>query len=233
MSLSRLKESKWTLALGACASAIILLFVFQVGRADPLTVAGLLKEGRDAATRGEHIEAIRLLSKAINSQPESIDLYEERAKSYVELGQWGDALGDIEDAVRLDPEDLSIYVKRAHVYRKFGRVEFAIRDLNTALERDSSFVDAYFNRGLIFYELGDFAKSLFDFQMCTELRPEAGAPYFNLAMTFDALGDRMAAEKTLQKFIEIEKNPSWRNQAQTTLEEWRAIPDKFDDTATR
>ncbi|OQX41564.1 MAG: hypothetical protein B0D82_02230, partial [Candidatus Sedimenticola endophacoides] len=150
----------------------------------------------------------------------------------LEQGSLTPALADLEKAVRLRPDDASLRVNRSQVYRRFNRPQEALADINKAVELQPDLVAARFNRGVMLYTDGNYQEALADFEHCIAADPHSAGPYLNRGITRDALGDRPGAVEDLTRFLELAKNPAWKERAQQLLDAWNK-PEQAGESAAK
>jgi tetratricopeptide (TPR) repeat protein len=87
--------------------------------------------GKYAQAQNHHI-AIRLYNRAEELEGQGFRHFDERARSYITIGRYNDALNDITRAIKWLPGVPHFYVIRAEVYLAKGRWPNACRDLEYA-----------------------------------------------------------------------------------------------------
>ena len=86
------------------------------------------------ARRGDHLEAIRAYSEAIDENSRYRLAYHNRALSLMHLGHWQRAIDDCNAMIQLDPDDSDAYRHRALAQQHLGRIEEAQRSFANAVE---------------------------------------------------------------------------------------------------
>jgi tetratricopeptide (TPR) repeat protein len=84
------------------------------------------------AQRGDHLEAIREYSEAIDQNPQYRLAYANRALSLMQLGQYGRAIDDLNELIQLDPGDAQAYFRRGLAQQHLGRRDEAQRSFHQA-----------------------------------------------------------------------------------------------------
>jgi len=116
-------------------------------------------------------EALDCFTKALEFNPENIDLYAERALAFLRSGLAEQAAGDYSKMIALSPEDPSLYVKRAEAFLKMKRPVEAVADLDRALALNPAGADIYYLRGVVNRDEGRMAEAVRDYQRALEIDP--------------------------------------------------------------
>ncbi|HRR40994.1 MAG TPA: tetratricopeptide repeat protein [Syntrophales bacterium] len=116
-------------------------------------------------------EAMDCFTKALEFNPENIDLYAERALAFLRSGLPERAAGDYSKMIALSPEDPSLYMKRAEAFLKMKRPAEAVADLDRALALNPAGADIYYLRGTVNRDEGRLAEAIRDYQRALEINP--------------------------------------------------------------
>ena len=119
--------------------------------------------------KGESDNSITDYNKAIESAPDSADVYYNRGDAYDEIGEYGKAIVDYSKAIELDPNHTLAYYNRGCAYGEIGAYDKAIADFNKAIELNPNDALVYYNRGLAYHEKGEVPKAVSDLEKCIEL----------------------------------------------------------------
>lgn len=116
-----------------------------------------------SAQRGTTSESIQELNRVIELDPLDPEGYNNRAVTYLELGDWDRAIKDFGKAIELDPEYTDAYYNRGAAY--FDRNEFgsAVTDFSKTIDLDPEYGSAYFFRGMTWVRLEQWDKVESDF----------------------------------------------------------------------
>lgn len=162
------------LGLGGCASS----------EAAPGVEESLqsLEEGREAARRKQHHEAISHFTSAVRSNPDLAEGWYERGKSNVEL--------------RLDPKaegDTRAYENRAY------------EDFSTAIRKNPAFADAYFNRAMILSSRAQYKQAIDDLLNAARFKPRDPEPHLWMAELYERkFEDRIVlAMDHYEKYVDL------------------------------
>jgi tetratricopeptide (TPR) repeat protein/tRNA A-37 threonylcarbamoyl transferase component Bud32 len=102
---------------------------------------------------GNYSEAITAYTVLLGDFPEEASLLQKRGQAFYEIGEYDNALEDIDAAVNLDEALDGIFRDRGAVYVELGDFEDALEDLNLAVESDSENPELYLLRARTYYGL--------------------------------------------------------------------------------
>lgn len=86
----------------------------------------------------DHKGAVAQFSAVIKEKPGYKQAYWMRAQSYKLLGNYDNALKDINYAIAMEPEDDATIAARGFIYMQFSKNDLALKDLRTALTLNPS-----------------------------------------------------------------------------------------------
>ncbi|HEX4225705.1 MAG TPA: tetratricopeptide repeat protein [Pseudonocardiaceae bacterium] len=131
---------------------------------------------------GHLAEALRLVSEGLTRLDRELPgdthnlhrsvLVHNRARVYLGLKRFDEALADFDRVIELDPHYPDYYFDRADARRKLGDAEGALADLDTGIAIGAPFYELYYNRADLKADLGDFAGSQADLAYVVELEPD-------------------------------------------------------------
>ena len=139
------------------------------------------EQGASLFNSEQYGEAIKAFDKAIEIGPNvkrSDRFYGWRGSSYMELGQYENAIQDITSAIQFKPT-ATRYRNRAVSYQALGQFESAIQDYTNAIQREPT-ATRYRDRAASYRALGDFANAASDdakaCSLASQYCPTAVAP---------------------------------------------------------
>jgi tetratricopeptide (TPR) repeat protein len=169
---------------------------------DPLNA----KESFDAGVRlfkiARYNQAILSFDRAVALQPEMVDAYLMRGRSYVGESKPELALPDFAKVIELRPSDPVGWVERGKAYLELNNFQAAISDAAHAVSVDSKDASAYNLRGAAVRKSGSPEKALGDFNRAVELSPNANN-YYERGATYQLLGEHRLAIADFNRVIEI------------------------------
>jgi tetratricopeptide (TPR) repeat protein len=160
-----------------CATAVIGFGAWWLIRNRQGAV--LANEGYAAGFRGDHDEAIRTLTAALQKPllaNQRRDVYVNRGTARNWKAQFQDAIGDFTAALRDDPQSANAYIGRGYALYRTNQIDKALADLNQAIRLDANSGFAYYYRGLIFYNRKEFERALRDVDEAVRCSPESADP---------------------------------------------------------
>ena len=130
--------------------AIILLILISNCVYAQFSASDYLKMGKAKLEAGKHFEAVDLLTKAIESNPDIDQGWMLRGESFHELGEYKRAISDYDHIIKrkkiIDESSSIYYLKRGIAKTEFRDFEGAVQDLNMAIELKPLSDQAYFAR---------------------------------------------------------------------------------------
>jgi tetratricopeptide (TPR) repeat protein len=169
---------------------------------DPLNA----KESFDAGVRlfkiARYNQAILSFDRAVALQPEMVDAYLMRGRSYLGESKPEVALADFAKMIELRPSDPVGWVERGKAYLELNNFQAAISDASHAIDVDTKEASAYNLRGAAVRKGGNPEKALEDFNRAVELAPTANN-YYERGATYQMLGEHRRAIADFDKVIQI------------------------------
>jgi len=112
---------------------------------------------------GQIEAALQDFSRAIELDPQSARLLNNRGFLQLSRQQFPAALADFDAAITLDPQYANAFNNRGLLHIAQGQHRQAVLDLNQAIQANPEYVDAYNNRGFALMQLGRWDRALADF----------------------------------------------------------------------
>ena len=129
--------------------------------------------------------------------------YNYRGSAYDSLGNYKQAIEDLNRAIEIKPRLAEAYNNRGIAYNGLGNYKQAIEDLNRAIEIKPGYAIAYNNRGNAYKSLGNYKQAIENFDRVIEINPGLAEAYNNRGNSYDSLGNYKQAIEDLNKAIEI------------------------------
>ena len=139
-----------------------------------------LNEGIDKTNQGKFDEALEVLEKALELNPENALIYFSKAIAYHNLNQLRAAYENYGHAIELDKNMIDAYYNRAQTILAFDNptteeLEEALEDLNRATELDKKFIDAHYYSAVVKKKLGMYKSAIESLDKVLAIEPKA--PY--------------------------------------------------------
>ena len=115
-------------------------------------------------------------------------LYQLRARAYMGLGNYGEALSDFDSAIELNDKNSNLYDGRAIIYTLLKNYEKAELDFDRAIELNSKDPSLYCGRALVHMRRRDYNETLSDLECAIELDDKNSAPYGYRAGVYLVMG---------------------------------------------
>src|SRR6185295_11758345 len=142
----------------------------------------LVEDGREAARKRDHPEAIRIYTRAVKANPDNAEAYYERGKSCIQ--------------VRLDPKtegDSRTYENQA------------VEDFGAALRKNPAYADAYFNRAMLLSSRAQYKQAVDDLLNAVRFKPQDPEAHLSLGEIYEnKFEDRMVlAMDHYEKYVDL------------------------------
>jgi tetratricopeptide (TPR) repeat protein len=167
------------LIVGLCA------FEHSLDAAASSNVKQLELQAKQAFSREDYDAAVRLITEALQIEPNSISLHYARGVAYGRKGENDSAIRDYTEVIRLKPAVGIAYVDRGACYVNKGEYQRALSDYNQAIRLNSRDARAYCDRAdLEDHVLHQADKALADYTQAIRLAPKFQRAYFNRGQHF-------------------------------------------------
>ena len=147
------------------------------------------------------------LYKEANHKDASPVIYRRISDCYFELGEYDEALNNVNQAINMDSTDLSNIAKKANIYYEMGNAKAAISEWDKVLTLQPEYGFGYYRRGWFKELVGDMDGALEDLSMAIVLDPEDSYAYVSRGDVYLKQGKKDLAEADFKKVIEIENKP--------------------------
>jgi len=175
-------------------------------------IASLLQQGTDLHNQKKFAEAVAVLNRALDLDPNSSEAYRCRGMSKREQNDYAGAIVDFTQAVKLDSKDPKAYVGRGIAREKAGDVQGALADYSQGIALDPQYKNAWVFQGTLKLKQKDYLGAISDFDKALQLDPSSqwsAWPYNNRGMAREKLGDVQGARQDYQKALAL--NPGDEN----------------------
>jgi tetratricopeptide (TPR) repeat protein len=122
---------------------------------DDHAIVQLMRQGRAAMARQDHLSALRSFDQVIKIAPDFAEGWNARATLYYLMGRHADSLADIERTLALEPRHFGALSGRGLVYSALEEWELALESFEAALAVHPQMAGPRLNAEAIRKELGD------------------------------------------------------------------------------
>lgn len=111
-----------------------------------------------------------MYSRAIALSPKNAEAFKRRGNNLAQMGQFDEAIADLNRAVRLAPKDPWVFNKRGLAWFCQGGYRMAVADFTTAIRLRPDLPHAYFFQANIYrHHLGEPEKAIQDYRVSCRL----------------------------------------------------------------
>jgi tetratricopeptide (TPR) repeat protein len=153
---------------------------------------------------GQYDEAIKIALQAVDSDPLSAEAHAVTAEIYMDKGNWGRALDEIDAAIKLSPDNAMVQRNRGYVLDNQGRHDEAIGAFERAAELEPKLGYIYTTAGNGYVALGDYDSAIAQYEKTVEATPDSPVGYDALGHASALAGDPDRGLSMLKKAIEID-----------------------------
>jgi tetratricopeptide (TPR) repeat protein len=155
--------------------------------ADPVHIDALHLLGVLRHQRGEHAEAVDLVSRAADLRPRDAALQLNLGNALKALGHLDGAIERFRNALTLAPDFVLAHYNLGNAYAAAGRHEDAVDAFRRSLRLQPDHPSTHNNLGNALHALGDYEEAIASFQRTLELQPGHAGAHNNLGMALNAL----------------------------------------------
>lgn len=161
--------------LGRFAEAAEMLEAL-IGDVPEAMKAGLLVQAGQAWLMADDAErAYGAQTQALEYQPNDVELLIDRSITLAGLGQFWEAIDDLNRASDLSQDRVDVYVYRATAYRFVEAYDLALEDVDRALQLDPGHPEGLMERGILRYQAGNLSGARQDWQAVLDVAPNTPA----------------------------------------------------------
>ena len=142
-----------------------------------------------------------------NNKNMSEKVYQKISNCHFRLGNYEEALTNINQALNMDSTDVNFLAQKANIYYENGNAKAAVAEWDKVLTMQPEYGFGYYRRGWFKELSGDLEGGLEDLSMAIVLEPKEPYFYETRGDLYAKLGKRDLAEADFKKVIEIEDIP--------------------------
>ena len=166
----------------------------------PYIIATMYEQAKD------YRKAIEYYTLA-NNKNMSEKVYQKISNCHYRLGNYEEALANINQALNMDSTDVNFIAQKANIYYENGDAKAAVAEWDKVLTMQPEYGFGYYRRGWFKELSGDLEGGLEDLSMAIVLEPKEPYFYETRGDLYVKLGKRDLAEADFKKVIEIEDTP--------------------------
>ncbi len=115
-----------------------------------------LKDAVAALGKKQYDQAIKLATKAINTDPKNVEALATRATIYGAADKYAEAAADFTRILALEPKLADAYDSRGRLHFKAGKIKEAIADFDKYIELEPKAKISHWQRGIAYYYANRF-----------------------------------------------------------------------------
>ena len=138
--------------------------------------------------------AVEAATRALESKPDLVPAFLNRAKAYEKQQRLREAAADYESAIRIDRNSAEAYLGRGIMLLRNGDPYRAIDDLTAAMSIAPDWGAPRFNRGLAYLDIGQMSRAAQDFSDLIRRNPDDAGAHLYRGQARARLNDAGAAE---------------------------------------
>lgn len=148
-------------------------------------------------------QAVAYFTKVIKEKPTAA-AFHHRGIAHIALGEWEEALKDLNAAIQQGDKSTYVFVNRGIAYRETQVPEKALQDFTQAIAVDDKNLQAIMYRGMLLLDLGHNEAALKDFDKLIALAPENAEAYNQKGVVLRVLDKHEESLAAFNKAIELE-----------------------------
>ena len=180
-----------------------------------LEILGLIK-----ASQGNHLEAAKLLKKAIKLNPQNPATQYNLAKALSESKDYIGSLIHHEKALQLAPNNPDGWLNYGQTLANLKRHEQALTAFNKALSINPQYAEAWHNKALACAQLERHEEAIASLNKAIELQPNHAKAWLDMSSSLGALKRYQEALQCCERALAIQPNypEAWLNKGSAYIE---------------
>jgi tetratricopeptide (TPR) repeat protein len=161
------------------------------------------QDGLKKVAKHDFTAAIDRFSKAIEAEPRMLDAYSFRGNAYIDLGQYEQALPDLDHVLEIDPNNHAAHYNRGIARIALGQKDSALADLDLAIQLSPAEAGYFLFRSIVHSQRDEYDLGLQDAAQAIKLG-DSKSGHNNRAVIFEKKGDRASAIAEWTEVLAIE-----------------------------
>jgi tetratricopeptide (TPR) repeat protein len=142
------------------------------------------------------------LNKKILDTPDDANLYNERAKIYLQFKQLEDAINDCKRAIRIDTTNAAFYLTEADIFFAANETRNAKEVLENVVRRFPENTDGLLKLGELFYFVKQYENAFAKINQALKVNENLAKAYYLKGNIYKEIGDTAKAISSLETAIE-------------------------------
>jgi tetratricopeptide (TPR) repeat protein len=168
---------------------------------------GLVRQAQDLIRTRQFNEAVEILRRAIQTQPNLAAAHIQLSIALMGIGQRDEAFSEAKRAIELDPNDAHAYVALGNIDSSMRRYSEAIRAYKQAASLDPNYLSAYVNLGLAYWTTARYPESAEAFQQALHIDPNNVTALNGLGIAQFHMGQREQGIQSVKQAVKV--NPGF------------------------
>ena len=161
----------------------------------------------DSKANVENIQAtIASQKEQIQAEPNSPDIRQSLAENYLEVGEYEEAIAQIQAVLDQDPQNAAALLTRGKAEFTQGNYDQALETFAQSIELDGSSAEAFDERGNTYYEKGLYDEAIADYRKAISVDPTYGQAYVDWSAINVLRGNTQEAIANLDLAVENSPN---------------------------
>jgi tetratricopeptide (TPR) repeat protein len=153
--------------------------------------------------KGNFLEAVKLIEKAIRSFPNVAGLHSNRGLALQGLKRLNEALDSYEKALSIDPNFVEGLFNRANALLEMGRLQEALASYDKVLWIQPNHVDALFNRSTALKDLNRINEAIAGYDKALSIKPDFAKALYNRGSALALLKQYEGAAKSFAECLRV------------------------------
>ena len=169
-----------------------------------------LRAGNKFRDEGNHKQAEKLFTEAIELNPDNALAWHNRGWAYIEQKKYQQAMSDFDKTAALNPNSELPYLGRGWVYNELKEFGAAIKEYDKAINFNPKYAIAWNNRGAAKSWLNQMREAIADYDKAIALNPNYAKAYENRGKALSALGNGRPLPRGAYQVVERKRRQSYR-----------------------
>jgi tetratricopeptide (TPR) repeat protein len=152
------------------------------------------------------ISNIEELSKKIESNPNQLDLYIQRANLYLNKNDLNNAIVDYQKAISIAPDSVTYYMKLADLFLQQGQIKNTLGVLKKVTDINPNYTDAWIKTGEIYLMFKKYPDVFKFANKALEADPYSDKAFFLKAYAYKENADTNKAIENFQQCLKFNPN---------------------------